>query len=293
MHADQLVTRRRVMIVLVAVGAALALGAGSARASTTPSLRFDPASDTSANWAGYAVTSGDPAAGAVPTNFTNVLGSWIQPVATCTAGTTTYSAFWLGLGGYADGATALEQTGTSADCTADGTPVYSVWYELVPAAPVTVKLPVKPGDAISASVSVIKGTTVALRIVNTTQKKVFTKKLTMATPDLSSAEWVAEAPSTCSNFGCRTLPLANFGTVSFSSAMATGNGHRGSITDPAWASTSVSLQGAGPTQFGRGRFMDAIAAANAFPGALSSDGLAFAVAWQQQANVPPVQAPPA
>ena len=249
-------------------------------------MRFDPASNTSANWAGYAVTAGDPATGAVPTTFTNVSGSWIQPAATCTPGSPAYSAFWLGLGGFADGAQALEQTGTAVDCTGFGTPVYSVWYELVPAAPVTVKLAVKPGDAFSASVSAT-GSIVSIRIMNTTRKKLFTKKLTMAAPDLSSAEWIAEAPSTCSNFGCRPLPLANFGTVPFSGAVATGNGHAGSIADSAWAATAVSLQGSGSNRFGGGRFMDVVTVADAFPGALSSDGLAFAVAWQEQVPDPP------
>lgn len=284
-------TRRRVTTALVAAGTAFALGAGSAQASTSPTLRFDVASQTSANWAGYAVASGDPATGAAPTTFSSVSGSWIQPATTCTPGSRTYSAFWLGLGGFADGAQALEQTGTSADCTVFGTPVYSVWYELVPAAPVTVKLAVKPGDAFFSSVSV-SGTTVSIRVANTTRRKVFTKKLTMAAPDLSSAEWIAEAPSTCGNFGCRTLPLANFGTVPFSGAVATGNGHVGSIADSVWAATAVSLQGAGPDQFGGGRFMNAVTIADAFPGALSSDGLAFAVAWQEQASAPD-QAPPA
>jgi hypothetical protein len=279
---------RSITTVLVVACSALALGAGSASASTSPGLRYDTASDTSANWAGYAVQSGDPATGAVPTTFTNVAGSWLQPAATCAPGSQTYSAFWVGLGGYADGAQALEQTGTSVDCNTSGTPVYSAWYELVPAAPVTVKFTVKPGDAISGAVTV-NGTSVTVRLVNTTRHKVFTKKLTMATPDLSSAEWIAEAPSTCSNYGgCRTLPLANFGTVPFSSAVATGNGHVGSITDTAWAATAVSLQGEGPGRFGA-RFMNAVTVADAFPGALSPDGLAFAVAWQQQA--PP--APPA
>jgi Peptidase A4 family len=276
------VLSRALAIGFVAACSAVALGAGSASASTSPGLRYDTASDTSSNWAGYAVQSGDPAAGAVPTTFTNVAGAWLQPAATCTPGSQSYSAFWVGLGGYADGAQALEQTGTSVDCTASGAAVYSAWYELVPAPPVTVKLTVKPGDAIGGAVTV-NGTSVTVRLVNTTRKKVFTKKLTMAAPDLSSAEWIAEAPSTCGNYGgCRTLPLANFGTVPFSSTVATGNGHIGSIADTAWAATAVSLQGEGPGRFGS-RFMNAITVADAFPGALSPDGLAFAVAWQQQA----------
>jgi Peptidase A4 family len=282
---------RSITIALAAAGTALALGAGGARATTNPSLRFDTATNTSANWAGYAVQSGDPATGAVPTTFTNVSGSWTQPATTCTPGSPTYSAFWLGLGGFADGSQGLEQTGTAADCNVFGTPVYYVWYELVPAPPVTVKLAVKPGDAFTASVNAT-GMTISLRIVNTTRRKVFTKKLPLATPDLSSAEWIAEAPSTCSNFGCRPLSLANFGTVSFSGAIATGNGHLGTISDPAWAATAVTLQGAGPDpgRFG-GRFMNAITIADAFPGALSPDGLAFDIAWQQQ-TTPPDQPPP-
>lgn len=284
-------TRCRVTTALVAAGTVLALGAGGALASTSPALRFDAASQTSANWAGYALASGDPATGAVPTTFSSVSGSWIQPAAACTPGSRAYSAFWLGLGGFSDGAQALEQTGTSSDCTASGAPVYSVWYELVPAAPVTVKLAVTPGDAFSASVSV-SGTTVSIRVANTTRRRVFAKKLRMAAPDVTSAEWIAEAPSTCGTFGCRPLPLANFGTVSFSGALATGNGHLGSISDPAWAATAVSLQGVGPDASFGGRFMNAITIADAFPGALSSDGFAFAVAWQQQASSPD-QPPPA
>ena len=37
----------------------------------------------------------------------------------------------------------------------------------------------------------------------------------MAAPDAGNAEWIAEAPSACNASGtsCRTLPLANFGTL--------------------------------------------------------------------------------
>src|SRR5204863_219937 len=81
-------------------------------------------------------------------------GSWVQPATTCKAGSSAYSAFWVGLGGFADGLTSLEQTGTESDCTLDGTPRYSAWYEILPAPAIPLKLVVRPGDTISASVAV-------------------------------------------------------------------------------------------------------------------------------------------
>ena len=59
----------------------------------------------------------------------------------------------------------------------------------------------------------------------------------MQNPDTSSAEWIAEAPSQCdSTSSCTPLPLADFGTVQFTGASATANGHTGSIDDSNWSS---------------------------------------------------------
>ena len=267
---------RRQAAVAVALAVA-ALGAGSARASTGGAL--DVATQTSSNWAGYAVGSGDPAAGAAPATFTSVSGSWTQPAAACTRSGTTYSAFWVGLGGFADGSQALEQAGTEADCTLAGRARYTVWYELVPAAPVSVQLTVQPGDTISASVSV-DGPSVSIQIANTTRGTVFAQQLAMDAPDLTSAEWIAEAPSACAGFGCTPLPLTNFGTVGFTGANATGGGHAGTISDPAWAATALTLHGGNGASLFRNRFALAVPVADAIPAALSSDGSSFAVTWQ-------------
>jgi hypothetical protein len=101
-------------------------------------------------------------------------------------------------------------------------------------------------------------------------------------PDLTSAEWIAEAPSSCSSSGgCRTLPLANFGSVSFARAAATGDGHAGTISDPAWQATPVELAELGPDGIDPA-FADvrpATDASGATPGPLSADGRGFAVAW--------------
>jgi|SRR5579862_3811632 len=261
----------------LAAGAALALAVGAVSAGAATR---EGATITSANWAGYTVASGDPAAGAAPEAFTRVLATWTQPAATCAQGSPTYAAFWVGLGGYAKGTTALEQTGTESDCTVFGLAHYSAWYELVPAPPVAVPLVVSPGDALAASVTVI-GKSVFIRLVDSTRGTLFTRRVKMNAPDLSSAEWIAEAPSGCGNLGCRALPLTNFGTVSFGTARATGDGHTGTISGPAWAADSVLLQGSAG-QPDRGRFAGATPPADAVPGALSADGASFSVAWQQE-----------
>jgi hypothetical protein len=223
--------------------------------------------ETSANWAGYAVTHRKP--------FASVTGRWLQPIATCSGLSTTYSAFWVGLGGFARNAFAVEQTGTAANC-GGGSPSYSAWYELYPKPPVMVKLRVRPGDRVSATVSVAKKT-VSIRLKNVTTGRLFTKRLTMNRPDLGSAEWVAEAPSGCDFSGnCSTLPLTNFGTVSFSHATATVRGHKGRISDPVWSATSIELHSDDPAHPSR-------AGANAIPGEIGPDGGSFAVTWQRLA----------
>jgi len=245
--------------------------AGSAFAAPA-TVRADVLAAESSNWAGYALDA--------PAPFTNVSGAWIQPAATCTAGTPTFSAFWVGLGGSSPASQALEQVGTQADCSPNGRVTYGIWYELVPAAPVTVKLPLKAGDAIAASVAV-SGKTVSIRITNVTQKKrTFAKRLVMTSPppDLSSAEWVAEAPSACTSAGaCSVLPLADFGGVTFVVAKAMAGGHTGTISDPAWAPTAISLVGGGPS--GPRRFAPATVSAHATPTPLTPDGSSFGVTW--------------
>jgi hypothetical protein len=218
------------------------------------------AASPSSNWAGYAVTSLDPT---TPVTYTSVSGTWVQPAASCSS-SAAYSAFWVGLGGYSTNSQGLEQIGTESDCTAAGKATYGVWYELVPAASVPVKLKLYPGNQISANVTV-SGQLVTVQLKNLTRKTSFTKRLFMASPDVSSAEWIAEAPSVCDSSGtrCRTLPLADFGTVAFSSAKALAAGHGGTIVDGAWAANAIELA----------------AFTRAVPSDVSTDGGSFSVTW--------------
>ncbi|MCU1679181.1 MAG: hypothetical protein JWM93_3939 [Frankiales bacterium] len=189
---------------------------------------------TTSNWAGYSV-------GRSGVRFHSVAGSWVQPAATCTSGQRRYSAYWIGLGGVHTMSNALEQIGTQVDCSSRGQSFYSAWFELVPAGPVTVHLKVRPGDKISARVTV-SGRMVKFSLANRTLGTVFTKQVPAKHLDVTTAEWIVEAPSGCTGNSCQTLPLANFGTASFNSARATTTGGRtGTIANPAWSATAISL----------------------------------------------------
>jgi hypothetical protein len=129
----------------------------------------------STNWAGY-VSKGHGASA----RFGRVVGSWAQPTASCTHAVI-YSAFWVGLGGYSGGATKLEQTGTEADCSKSGRPLYAAWYEILPNPPMHARLGVRPGDVIAASVTTHQ-TGVVLHLRNLTTGRQSASRFTRITP---------------------------------------------------------------------------------------------------------------
>jgi hypothetical protein len=262
---------KRFLLLSVAAGLVAATAAGGSASAVSHGPRIKGATNsTSLNWSGYAVTG---------TTFTDVKGSWIQPTANCASTTASptngkgngnghgnghggggqsqsaYSSFWVGLDGYSSNT--VEQTGTDADCSGT-TPVYYGWYEFYPAFPVNFSNPVSPGDTINAEVSV-SGGTVTVTLQDAT--KGWTQQATQSSAGyaLSSAEWIAEAPSSG-----KVLPLANFGTVNFSNASAVGGGKAGSISDftndPLTMVTSSGVTKAAPS-------------------GLSSRGSAFSVTW--------------
>jgi hypothetical protein len=294
-------TPRALLVACAAAGAvvattASALHGGSAASRVNGAAALDEA-DVSSNWAGYVVTGlGSTQTTADPgVTYKNVTGTWRVPRATCTAtGSTSSSAIWVGIGGYSTASEALEQTGTSSDCSADGKASYFAWWELVPDPAVQIKLKIFPGDLVTGSV-VVDGTHVLLQIKNRTRRTSFTKRTTFATPDLTSAEWIAEAPSECSPRGyCRQLPLANFGAVSFTriAALATIDGidppdQGGTITSPLWQATQIQLVPQRTRRFFGDRTdrPDALTgSAGATPSDVSSDGRSFGVTWVAKAS---------
>jgi hypothetical protein len=165
---------------------------------------------------------------------------------------------------------------------------YSAWYELVPAGPVTLKLAIAAGDKISAAVSV-DGTHVTIHLVDDTSGASIVKRLHLAHPDISSAEWIAEAPSTCGSAGnCAALPLTDFGTVAFSNATArTLRGTAGTISNPNWVAQAIALDE--PSRRGPGvRFFGPATLVTAVPTILEDAGSSFDVDW---AETPPTYGP--
>ena len=164
--------------------------------------------DESSNWSGYAVSGSDGSANSVSS-------SWTEPAADCSDGGTEYAAFWVGLDGF--NSDSVEQTGTDSDCSG-GSPDYYGWYEMYPADPVYFTNTVRPGDAISASVTFSGTETYTLVLRDSTQGWTQTITKNQTGLDRSSAEVITEAPS--SNSG--VLPLADFGTVNYGSSTANG-----------------------------------------------------------------------
>ena len=267
--------RTRKLLAVPALSAVALVGAPAAVAGTATD------SAVSGNWSGYVAGGGS-------SNFSDVSGSWVQPAVKCQSGQTE-SAFWVGLGGASSGSSALEQTGTQADCNADGSSVNYAWYELVPAAPVKLPVAIHAGDHVTGRVSV-NGTAVTVTIDDTTTGQSATRTLTMNSPDTSTAEWIAEAPSACvggaASGNCTPLALADFGSVGFSAASATAGGHTGTINDPAWNDEPVMLSpSAAGTNYpggvygGFAGYGGQTSTAGATAGTLSSDGSSFSVSY--------------
>jgi hypothetical protein len=272
-------------IAALATCATAATGASVAMAAPASARSLRAATNVSGNWAGYAATL--PAGSATTKAFRSVSASWVEQPVSCVQGKRSYSSFWVGLGGYYRASRALEQIGTEADCSRGGTAVYDAWYELVPNAPVTLHMRIRPGDTVTASVAVV-GRKVGLQLRDVTTGVNYSRTLQFSHPDISSAEWITEAPSACDDAGnCATLQLANFGTANFTGASATAvSGHQGTISDPSWSTTTIQLR----EDSRGGRFGLNSAAATASPSALSSDGSSFAVAWSSA--VPQDSGPP-
>ena len=190
---------------VLVIAAAVSAAAGGA----TPGLKHGRihriTNSTSTNWSGYAVTG---------SRFTSVSASWKQPTASCSA--TAYSSFWVGLDG--DTSNTVEQTGTDADCSGKS-PQYYAWYEMYPKFPVNLSQPVAPGDTMTASVTTDGRGNFTLTISDASRGWTNVTKAKLKSAKLSSAEVIAEAPSSSGG----VLPLANFGTASFTAAKANGS----------------------------------------------------------------------
>jgi hypothetical protein len=162
---------------------------------------------TSSNWSGYAAYGSSG-------KFTSVTSTWKQPSVTCGA-LNTYSSYWVGLDGY--NTASVEQLGTEADCSG-GSPTYYAWYEMYPHPGYYVRsVTVVPGHFYTAKVVYAGSGSYNLSLVDNTTGATFSTKQKLPSAKRASAEVIVEAP-----WSGGVLPLANFGTVSFTGSTANG-----------------------------------------------------------------------
>lgn len=250
------------------------------------------------NWSGWGVTG---TSGSV----TDVKGSWVVPIATCTSASDgKYAAFWIGIDGW--NSDTVEQVGTDSDCEstagASDTPTYYAWFEFYPQAGYYIGNPdnnfkgyvVKPLDVISAEVQFSSSSsstsghgpkggsraTKSFTVTISDKNEGWSFTTSSAVPDAqqSSAEWIAEAPASsgCTTDSDEICPLANFGTMEYgsdytavsSTASATVSGKTGAI-----GTFGAAVQQAVMVSYPSG------ATTMAQPSALSSDGSSFTDSW--------------
>ena len=224
----------------VLFGTAPAFAASAADRYAAPNHKISHS--TSSNWSGYAVSGFGP--------YRSVSSSWTQPAVDCVKTPTGWSAFWVGLDG--DTTNTVEQTGTEADCSS-GTAVYYAWREMYPKYPVNYTNPVSPGDSFSASVNYTGRGNFQLTLSDTTKGWSQTTTQRLKSAKLGSAEAIAEAPSSSGG----VLPLADFGSVGFSSATVNGSLLTNSTPgdDPITMASGGTIKAA-PSAIASGSFSD-------------------------------------
>ena len=153
----------------------------------------------SSNWSGQISTG---------TTYSGIHADWVVP----TVQPTQYggiSATWIGIDGGLGSPNSIIQTGTQQE-TAGRSTLYAAWYELYPAAPVTVG-GVSPGDSMSASITHDGGSNWTISIADVSTGNSDAIPVTYNGP-ADSAEWIEELPTVV---GAAQPTLADFGSVTF------------------------------------------------------------------------------
>ena len=208
----------------------------------------------SGNWSGYA---DDDSTGRT---YSAVTATWTEPKVTCTAAEDELAGYWVGLDGFTTAT--VEQDGTFAWCYL-GAAYYYSWWEMYPDTPVVVGSAVRPGDHVTASVTVTsRGYRLAVADRTHPANSFTAVQQCPATVTCynASAEWIAETPA-----GPRGLwPWPPFGTWRPVSARATSAGRTGGIGS--FPDDQIVIAG----DDGR---------ALASTGGLTSSGTAFGLSW--------------
>ena len=199
----------RMVVALLGVGAlagpATVGVAGAAGPAVASGAIIRASGSQSTNWSGYGESG----------SFSSVGGSWTVPAAAATPGATTYASTWIGIDGLAN--RNLIQTGTESDVIG-GVAHYDAWWEVLPAAERVVKrLPVHPGDRMTALIGRGASGKWTISLADTTTGLSFTLTRGYRGP-AASAEWIQERPQV----GRTLATLTPYGSTTFTGLTADG-----------------------------------------------------------------------
>ena len=180
--------------------------------------------------------------------YRQVSGSWnVPPVAAGSA--TKFAAEWIGLGGLSN--QDLIQAGVT-EHTVHGSVSYDAWYEALPAVPVDIPRPVRPGNRIAASIAEQASGLWRIDVTDETSGWTWSKALAYTEPG-SSAEWIVEAP--LSLYGTTQSPMPDFSSITFG-AMKVDGETPATVTQLLMVNASGTGVDAYPTPYRRGSFTD-------------------------------------
>src|SRR5436190_4127101 len=199
--------RRRDLGAAIAV-AALGFGIAATGASAAPAAHghvihivkpgIGANTSKSDNWFGY--SQGTLEQGG--TQFHSISGTWTVPAARQHApGHRGSSSTWIGIGGSCvDASCALTdptliQTGTEQDVNSAGKAHYSAWWEVLPAPAINIKMRVRAGDRMHASIVETPSGSELWKITlrDVTRGETFSTTVPY-TSTYATAEWIEETP---------------------------------------------------------------------------------------------------
>ncbi len=162
-----------------------------------------------------------------------------------------------------------------------GSRLYYIWYELVPADSVNLKVKVQPGDVIASSV-VVNGTDILVQVNDRTRAECGSRSISRWPLPISARRsgLPKRLPSAARTGICPQLALTNFHSVTFTRSFAVGNSLNGTISSPNWTSTELQLVPRSHRFYGDPNDPTSLAGgAGATPSTLIADGSGFSIAW--------------
>lgn len=159
--------------------------------------------EQSSNWSGYSAGGGP---------FTVAKGTFTVPTLAADTPPFDQVSEWVGIDGTNSNDTSLIQAGVDElpNPGSPGSVDIQPWWEILPAAETDINsVAVKAGDSITVTLWQVSSGTWEINLTDNTSKSSYTTPPEHYTGPLSSAEWIVEATTRCTN-SCRTSGLAPF-----------------------------------------------------------------------------------